>query len=346
MMFKPMHFLASAALSIAAACGTAQAGFFTGSINAHFANPVLAGSVYGEGSYNNTSSARYSFHGSGTSAAVNWGTNSSGPGSSTLVFSPNQNVATSDNTEFSFGTVSFYNGTSTLESLIFGIDLILDFIPSGGGPAVDTLTLHVGIGTTFNGGDANANAYFISIPGLSNSFFSYEGFSGAGNVKLVSWGGGEWYNATLTPDGAGTFDLVGITQIDLNGADDGFGNLPGGPEGFTYVSEGNPGFAVNSMLVSDFSDGSVSAYEVDANGDPILSTRRSFVDGLDGAEGAVLDPLTGDFLFSTFGGGDRILLVSGFTELPPPPVPEPETYAMLLAGLSFLGFAARRRKQA
>lgn len=186
-------------------------------------------------------------------------------------------------------------------------------------------------------GVAGSHAAINFVPGS---------FSGAGNVKLVSWGGGEWYNATLTPDGAGTFDLVGITQIDLNGADDGFGNLPGGPEGFTYVSEGNPGFAVNSMLVSDFSDGSVSAYEVDANGDPILSTRRSFVDGLDGAEGAVLDPLTGDFLFSTFGGGDRILLVSGFTELPPPPVPEPETYAMLLAGLSFLGFAARRRKQA
>ena len=183
MMFKPMHFLASAALSIAAACGTAQAGFFTGSINAHFANPVLAGSVYGEGSYNNTSSARYSFHGSGTSAAVNWGTNSSGPGSSTLVFSPNQNVPTSDNTEFSFGTVSFYNGTSTLESLIFGIDLILDFIPSGGGPAVDTLTLHVGIGTTFNGGDANANADFISIPGISHSFFAYEGLGASAIVN-------------------------------------------------------------------------------------------------------------------------------------------------------------------
>jgi probable HAF family extracellular repeat protein len=28
------------------------------------------------------------------------------------------------------------------------------------------------------------------------------------------------------------------------------------------------------------------------------------------------------------------------------PVPEPETYAMLLAGLSLLGFAARRRKTA
>ena len=29
----------------------------------------------------------------------------------------------------------------------------------------------------------------------------------------------------------------------------------------------------------------------------------------------------------------------------PAPVPEPETYAMMLAGLGMLGFAAKRRKQ-
>jgi len=33
------------------------------------------------------------------------------------------------------------------------------------------------------------------------------------------------------------------------------------------------------------------------NGDPIVATRRLFVSGLDGAEGAYLDPLTGDYLF-------------------------------------------------
>lgn len=33
------------------------------------------------------------------------------------------------------------------------------------------------------------------------------------------------------------------------------------------------------------------------------------------------------------------------TSVPPPAIPEPETYAMLLAGLGLLGFTARRRKQ-
>jgi hypothetical protein len=170
-------------VSMAVVCGSVQAGFFTGSINAHFENPVLSGSVYGGGGYNNTSSAVYSIYGDGSVATINWGTNAGAPGSSTLNFFANQSVAVSDNVEFQFGKVTFYNGTSTLESLIFGVDLVLDFIPSGGGPAVDTLTVHVGIGTTFNGGDASANADFISIPGIDKSFFAFEDLAGSAHVN-------------------------------------------------------------------------------------------------------------------------------------------------------------------
>jgi hypothetical protein len=35
-----------------------------------------------------------------------------------------------------------------------------------------------------------------------------------------------------------------------------------------------------------------------------------------------------------------------FAQFTATPVPEPETYAMMVAGLGLLGFAARRRKQA
>ncbi|MSR60430.1 MAG: PEP-CTERM sorting domain-containing protein [Planctomycetaceae bacterium] len=122
-------------------------------------------------------------HGNGPVATINWGTNAGAPGSSTLNFFPNQSVAVSDNVEFEFGTVTFYNGTSTLESLIFGVDLVLDFVPNGGGPSVDTLTIHVGIGTTFNGGDASANADFISIPGISYGFFAFEDLGATAIVR-------------------------------------------------------------------------------------------------------------------------------------------------------------------
>ena len=83
---------------------------------------------------------------------------------------------------------------------------------------------------------------------------------------------------------------------------------------------------------------------------PRVATRRTFLSGLTGAEGAVTHPLTGDFLFSTFGGSSQVVVVSGFIvppQTPDPvstPIPEPETYALMLAGLGLLGVVARRRR--
>ncbi len=170
------------------------------------------------------------------------------------------------------------------------------------------------------------------------------GFGGAGQVKLVSWAGGEWYSAGLTPDGNGTFDLNGVTRVDLDPSQAGIQNLPGGPEGFVYIAAGNAAFAGNSLLVSEYSAGQVAAYELDASGNPLIATRRSFLTGLSGAEGAVIDPVTGDFLFSTFGGGSRVVRVSGF--IAPPPIPEPSTTALALLGLGALAAWRRGRAKA
>jgi hypothetical protein len=138
------------------------------------------------------------------------------------------------------------------------------------------------------------------------------GYPGAGQLKLVSWEGGEWYTLAFTADGVGTFDLTAATLETT---------IIGGPEGFIYVPPGSPDFTdFNSMLVSEWSDGNIAAYQLDANGDPIPTTRVDFITGLSGAEGAVIDPVTGDFLFSTFGGGERVIVVQGF--LPPPPPPD------------------------
>jgi hypothetical protein len=137
------------------------------------------------------------------------------------------------------------------------------------------------------------------------------GFAQSGHMKLVTWSGGSWYDATIAPDGSGTFDVVTVTPVPSS-------NLGGGPEGFIYVPSGSPLFDVPSMLVSEFSAGRVAAYEVDANGDPIVATRKDFVTGLSGAEGATIDPVTGDFLFSTFGGGSKVVAVRGFAPPPPP----------------------------
>jgi hypothetical protein len=170
--------------------------------------------------------------------------------------------------------------------------------------------------------------------------FVPEGFAGAGDFKGVSWPSGNWYTINLSPDGAGTFNIDSVTEEDLDSSTPGTQGVPGGPEGFVYVDLSNPSFSVDSMLVSEWSANNVAAYEIDGNGNPLVSTRREFITGLTGAEGAFLDPVTGDFLFSTFGSGsDRVLRVEGFTAPTPPPanpVPIPHTIFLLLTGLASL----------
>lgn len=143
-------------------------------------------------------------------------------------------------------------------------------------------------------------------PSLGAIQFVPPGFAGAGRLKLLSFNGSVWYDATVVPDGNGTYDITNISA--------GIG-VGGGPEGMVFVAGGNPGFAVDSILVCEWSTGRVSAYDADSNGDPVVASRRDFMTGLGGAEGAVIDPVTGDFLFSTFGGGNRVLRVSGFTSI-------------------------------
>lgn len=162
------------------------------------------------------------------------------------------------------------------------------------------------------------------------------GFPGAGQLKLVSWSGGQWYTLAISPDGSGTFDITSATQN--VGA-----TLGGGPEGIAYVPTGSPLFSVPSMLIAEYSANKVATYEVDANGDPIVATRKDFITDLSGAEGAFIDPVTGDFLFSTFGGGNHFVVVEGF--VPPPVVPIPPTVLLLGSGLlGLIGFGRKLRR--
>jgi hypothetical protein len=140
------------------------------------------------------------------------------------------------------------------------------------------------------------------------------GFPGEGHLKLVTWSSGDWYDVTYLADGSGTYDITAATLVET---------IEGGPEAFAYVPPGSPVFAPNSMLQAEYDSGVISTYQVDASGDPILSTRAELITDLTGAEGAIIDPLTGDFLFSTFGGGEQVVLVQGFASPSPTPTPTP-----------------------
>jgi hypothetical protein len=191
----------------------------------------------------------------------------------------------------------------------------------------------------------------LSPLGISSSVgalaFVPNGFAGAGSFKIVSYNGGNWYDVQIAPDGSGTFNVVSATLRTSFAATD--------PEGIVYIDSANAGFDDDSILLAEYNSGRISAYEIDGSGDPIVSTRRDFITGLSGAEGAFIDPLTGDFIFSTFGSGNQVIVVQGFVvppsddgptddgptdDTPPTGVPGPAT--LLLVGLGMAGALLRR----
>ena len=146
-------------------------------------------------------------------------------------------------------------------------------------------------------------------PSLGSCQFVPAGFPGAGRFKIASYSANQWADVSISPDGSGTFNLGGVANSLVPLLPDGFGI---GPEGIVYVQPGNPGITTHSVLISEYGRGAVSCYDIDAIGDPIMSTRRELISNLTGAEGGTRDPRTGHFMFSTFGGGSSVIVVTGF----------------------------------
>lgn len=151
--------------------------------------------------------------------------------------------------------------------------------------------------------------------GVANSIggigFVPPGFVDAGGLRLLSWSGGQWYHLDRQPDGE-LFTVSAPQQT---------ATLPNGPGGFAYVPKGSPGFDLDHIIVSEWSTNTVGVYQADAQGDPAMATRKDFFTTFPRPWGAYFEPLTGDFMFLTWGAGvDRIYIVQGFKA--PPPIPQ------------------------
>lgn len=133
----------------------------------------------------------------------------------------------------------------------------------------------------------------VSDVGLN---FVPRGFPGACSLKFVNHFNSRWWSSTITPDGSGTYAVTAGQEKESLYA---FGQ----PEHLLYVPEGSSAFPDRStVLVTEYGAGNIAAYTVDANGDPIPSTRRIVVSGFNAPEAMAVDPLTGDLLVTNLDG--------------------------------------------
>lgn len=132
------------------------------------------------------------------------------------------------------------------------------------------------------------------------------GFPGAGRMILGDYYWGDFYTASYTPNQGGTY-TIGNATLECSAPP------YDGPEGIVYVDTNNPLFSAPSILVSDYYNYTINRYRIDSHGMPIPGTREVVVSGLGGAEGATVDPVTGEFLFSTYGSTNEVYVIRGFT---------------------------------
>jgi hypothetical protein len=160
-------------------------------------------------------------------------------------------------------------------------------------------------------------------PSVGSLAFVPDGMAGAGSFKLTSWNAQTWYEATLTSDGSGLYNVSSVGASVP---------LPHYTEGIGYVRAGNAHFPFDSViLAADYGTlaNALYSYQVDSNGNPITSTRHTFA-SIDNPYGITFDPITGDMLVSTEVGHpntfEHITLIQGFD-----PVPEPKAATMVSA---------------
>jgi hypothetical protein len=139
-------------------------------------------------------------------------------------------------------------------------------------------------------------------------------------LRLLAYPSGNWFRVTARKTGP-TLSIERLEKVVA---------LEHGPGAFAYVPAGSRGFSRPSVIMTEWFRGRytleattdprpenqrVAVYEVDANADPIPSTRRELFSRFDRPWGAYFEPVRGDFLFlSWLRKPDHVIAVRGFAK--------------------------------
>jgi hypothetical protein len=225
-----MHGFRSSAYAVAVLTASgavpAAAATFNGTTIGQWINPVLTGNTVDPVTgvttpTNNTTTAACDLAGCPIAVAGNpattvaWGNT---PDSSFLSFTPKPFSANSGQV-FDFGTVTYFNGTSALSSLIFGASLSVSFSLTTQDKTVNPKIIPITITTTNNTGTAQQNADFIGFPANLNVTFNVlEGATASAELTGKILGDPEFHlvDLILNPDSVGLGfvgnGLVGVPE--------------------------------------------------------------------------------------------------------------------------------------
>lgn len=169
-----------------------------------------------------------------------------------------------------------------------------------------------------SGADAITQTINLAALGVDTSpgggAFVPAGFEGQGELRVIGWPSHRWHELTFEVAADQRTYQFATSAVPRSA-------LPVGSGGFAYVPPGSPQVERNSVVVAEWAS-SVSFFEVDVRGNPDPSTRRPFLTGLTAAWGAYFEPVTGDFIFPSW-GNEQMIIIQGFRP-PPPPPPPPE----------------------